>query len=129
MCTIIRRVWSRQLLTCPGSGGCGAVAHVPIPYLPLGSWALASHDDRPKVRARDGGVTVFLGDGDNLGPGHRVTRLKDVIDMSAECKKIAWRLANSGASLCCEKTFLICKEIVTSYARHLLALDCQNLIH
>src|SRR5258707_8876073 len=47
MCTIRRRVWFRKLLTCPGSGGCGAVAHVPIHCLPLGFCAVASNDNSP----------------------------------------------------------------------------------
>src|SRR5258705_6644405 len=47
MCRIRRRVWFRKLLTCPGSGGCGAVAHVPIHCLPLGFCAVASNDNSP----------------------------------------------------------------------------------
>src|SRR5438034_2673199 len=46
-CTIRRRVWFRKLLTCPGSGGCGAVAHVPIHCLALGFCAIASMDRSP----------------------------------------------------------------------------------
>src|ERR1700756_5186357 len=47
MCTIRRRVWFRKFLTCPGSGGCGAVAHVPIHCFPLGFCAVASNDNSP----------------------------------------------------------------------------------
>lgn len=47
LCTISRRVWLWKLVTCPGSGGCGAVAHVAIHCLPLGFCAVVSNDNSP----------------------------------------------------------------------------------
>src|SRR4029077_3809370 len=60
MRTIRRRVWFRKLLTCPGSGGCGAVAHVPIHCLPLGFCALASNDSPMRKHVNEFANSLFI---------------------------------------------------------------------
>ena len=60
MCTIRRRVWFWKVLTCPGSGGCGAVAHVPIHCFPLGFCAVASNDSPIRTHVHEFTNSLFI---------------------------------------------------------------------
>lgn len=56
-----RKVWLRKLLTCPGSGGCGAVAQVPIHCLPLRSCAIASKESPMRTHVKALAKNLFMG--------------------------------------------------------------------